>query len=235
MLKIVLVDKEYDSNVKKYTKRDGIFAFILFGIIMVHYSVLALLQINWEFIKENIMVVGCLFNLFLILITLLFVKINKQSLDTIGIFKGKWQKSINIGVFLALFVFYNNCVSYLFNGSQLIKWSEIFLLLIYYLFVAVCEELVFRGYIGTRIYGLIKRRGVAIFVVGILFIIMHFPYRMIAYGVTLSDLTIKNFNWILDLFITHLILNFIYLKTNSLYGAILPHWMSNFAYHIILK
>ncbi len=36
MLKIVQVDKEYDYNVKQYTKKDGIFAFILFGIIMVN-------------------------------------------------------------------------------------------------------------------------------------------------------------------------------------------------------
>lgn len=54
-------------------------------------------------------------------------------------------------------------------------------------------------------------------------------------GILSSDLTIKNFSWIIDLFITHLVLNFIYLKTNSLYGAIIPHWMSNFAYNIILK
>ncbi len=171
----------------------------------------------------------------MILITLLFVQINKQSLDTIGISKGKWQKSLNIGVLLVLFLFYNNCLSHLINGSHLIKLPEILVLHIYYLFVAVCEEFVFRGYIGTRICGLIKRRGVAIFIVGSLFIIMHFPYRMIAYGMTLSDLPIKNLNWILDLFITHLILNFIYLKTNSLYGAIIPHWMSDFAYNILSK
>ena len=41
-----------------------------------------------------------------------------------------------------------------------------------------------RGYIGMRIYGLIKKKWLATFAVGILFIIMHFPYRMIAYGMT---------------------------------------------------
>ncbi len=117
----------------------------------------------------------------------------------------------------------------------MIALKEILILLVYYLSVAVCEEIVFRGYIGTRIYGLIKKRWLAVTIVGLLFIIMHFPYRMIAYGMTLSDLAIKKFSWLIDLFITHLVLNFIYLKTNSLYGAIIPHWMSNFAYNIILK
>lgn len=208
---------------------------ILFGIITFNYSILAVLQIRLEFIKENILFVGCIFNFLMICITILFIKLNKQTLDTIGLFKGKWKNSIIMGIILASFLFYNNCLSHLISGSHLIALQEIPMLLVYYLLVAVCEEFVFRGYIGTRIYGLFKNKWLAISIAGILFIIMHFPYRMIAYGMTLSNLTINNFSWIIDLFITHLILNFIYLKTNSLYGAIIPHWMSNFAISIILK
>lgn len=235
MLKLLQIDQEYEKNLKQYTKKDGILSFILFGIIILNYSLLAVLQIKFEFIKENIVLVGCLFNTFMIAITILFLRINRQSLNTIGISKGNWKNSIIIGIILAFFLFYNNCLSHLINGSHFIALREILILLVYYFLVAVCEEMVFRGYIGTRIYGLIKKRWLAVLVVGILFIIMHFPYRMIAYGMTISDLTIKNFSWMIDLFITHLVLNFIYLKTNSLYGAIIPHWMSNFAYNIILK
>lgn len=235
MLKILQTDKEFENNLKQYTKRDGILSFVLFGIIILNYSILAVLQTKFEFIKENIMLVGCIFNTLMIVITVLFIKLNKQSLETIGLYKGKWKNSIIMGIVFASFLFYNNCLSYLINGSHFITLQEILILLVYYFLVAVCEEIVFRGYIGTRIYGLIKQRWLAVMVVGILFVIMHFPYRMIAYGMTLSDLTINNVSWIIDLFTTHLILNFIYLKTNSLYGAIIPHWMSNFAYNIILK
>lgn len=235
MLKILQADKEYDNNLKQYTRKDAILSFILFLIITLNYSILAVLQTKFEFIKENILLVGCIFNVLMIVITILFIKLNKQALSTIGISKGRWKSSIIIGIIVASFLFYNNCISNLISGSKLISIQEILMLLVYYLSVAVCEEFVFRGYIGTRIYGLIKKRWLAVFVVGILFIVMHFPYRMIAYGMTLNDLTIKNFNWIIDLFITHLVFNFIYLKTNSLYGAIIPHWMSNFAYNIILK
>mgnify|MGYP001106875812 FL=1 len=235
MLKILQTDKEYENNLKQYTKRDGILSFVLFGIMILNYSILAVLQTKFEFIKENIMLVGCIFNTLMIVITVLFIKLNKQSLETIGLYKGKWKNSIIMGIVFASFLFYNNCLSYLINGSHFITLQEILMLLVYYFLVAVCEEIVFRGYIGTRIYGLIKKRWLTVFVVGILFIAMHFPYRMLAYGMTLSDLTIKNFSWIIDLFITHLVLSFIYLKTNSLYGAIIPHWMSNFAYNIILK
>lgn len=228
-------DREYESNLKQYTIKDGVLSFILFGIMILNYSILAVLQTKFEFIKENIMLVGCIFNALMIVITIVFIKLNKQSLETIGLYKGKWKNSIIMGIILASFLFCNNCLSHLINGSHFIALQEILMLLVYYFLVAVCEEIVFRGYIGTRIYGVIKKRWLAIFVVGILFIIMHFPYRMIAYGMTLSDLIVKNFSWIIDLFITHLVFNFIYLKTNSLYGAIIPHWMSNFAYNIILN
>lgn len=235
MLKILQADREYDSNLKQYTRKDGILAFALFGIMILNYSILAVLRTKIEIIKENIMLVGCIFNALMIVITILFIKLNKQSFETIGLYKGKWKNSIIIGIILASFLFYNNCLSHLIKGSHFITLQEIIIQLVYYFLVAVCEEIVFRGYIGTRIYGLIKKKWLAILVVGILFIIMHFPYRMIAYGMILSDLTIKNFSWIIDLFITHLVFNFIYLKTNSLYGAIIPHWMSNLAYNIILK
>lgn len=235
MLKILQADRGYESNLKQYTRKDGILSFVLFGIMILNYSILAVLQTKIEIIKENIILVGCIFNALMIVITILFIKLDKQRLETIGLYKGKWKSSIIIGIILAVFLFYSNCSYNLINGSKLISIQDMLILLIYYLLVAVCEEIVFRGYIGTRIYGLIKKKWLAIFVVGILFIIMHFPYRMIAYGMTLSDLTIKNFSWIIDLFITHIIFNFIYLKTNSLYGAIIPHWMSNFAYNIILK
>lgn len=235
MLKILQIDRGYESNIKQYTRKDGILSFILFGIMILNYSILAVLQTKFEFIKQNIILIGCIFNVLMIVITILFIKLNKQSLETIGLYKGKWKNSIIIGIILASFIFYNNCLSHLINGRNLVSIQEILTLLVYYLLVAICEEFVFRGYIGTRIYGLIKSRWLAVFVVDILFIIMHFPYRMIAYGMTLNDLTIKNFSWIIDLFITHLVLNFIYLKTNSLYGTIIPHWMSNFAYNIILK
>lgn len=140
-----------------------------------------------------------------------------------------------MGIILVSFLSYTNCLSNLISGSHLITLKEILILLVYYFSGAVCEEIVFRGYIGTRIYGVIKKRWLAITIVGSLFIIIHFPYRMIAYGMTLSDLIIKRFSWLIDLFITHLVLNFIYLKTNSLYGAILPHWLSNLAYNIIFN
>lgn len=72
------------------------------------------------------------------------------------------------------------------------RFLRLFNLTIYFLTVALCEEIVYRGYIGTRLYGLIKNQYCVVMVTGILFIVMHFPYRMLAYNMTIADLTIYN-------------------------------------------
>ena len=231
MLKIIKSNKEYNDNLKKYDKKDGMLAILLFAIIIIMYALLGILYKNNSFIKENIKIIGCIFNFLLIIITIIFVKSRKQRLNTIGL-NERWKLSLIIGLIISLFYFYCNCLSHLIEGRELISISEILFLAIYFLLVSVCEELVFRGYIGTRLNGLIKNKYIALFITGILFVVMHFPYRMIAANMSLSDFDI---GWLINLFIFHLIMSFIYMKSNSIYGSIIPHWISDLAYEIVLK
>lgn len=231
MLKIIKTNKEYNENIKKYDKKDGMLAILLFTILIVMYALLGILCKNNSFIKDNIKIIACLFNLLLITITFLFVKLRKQGLETIGL-KGRWKLSIIFGGVLSLFYFYCNCLDHLINGEKLISITSIFFLMIYFLLIAICEEFVFRGYIGTRLNGLIKNKYIVILITGLLFVIMHFPYRMIAANMSLSDFDI---GWLINLFIFHLVMNFIYMKTNSIYGSIIPHWISDLACEIVSK
>lgn len=234
-MKILQVNQEYNNKLNEYKVKDGISAFVLMGIMLLLYSVMALLEKQSNFIRNNILAVGCVFNLIMIGITIIFIKKSNKKIDTIGLYKGNWKASCVIGVVLAGILFFNNCLSHILAGEKLIPVKEIMMLIIYYLLVSFCEEIVFRGYIGTRLFGLVKKKWLAVIVTGLLFIIMHFPYRMIAYEMTLGDLTINNMSWIIDLFITHTILSYIYMKTNSLYGSIIPHWISNLAYNIVVR
>ena len=101
--------------------------------------------------------------------------------------------------------------------------------------LGLCEEIVFRGYIGTRLHGLIKNKYVVIILTGLLFVVMHFPYRIIANGKSLIDLTVNSIPWLIDLFTTHLLFTIIYMKTNSLYGCIIPHGISDLTYELIAR
>lgn len=231
MIKALCANQEYNDNLKKYDKKDGMLAILLFVIIIIMYALLGILYKNNSFIKDNIKIIGCLFNLLLIIVTILFVKLRKQGLETIGL-KGRWKLSIILGGVLSLFYFYCNCLDHLINGEKLISITSILFLMVYFLLVAICEEFVFRGFIGTRLNGLIKNKYIVIIVTGILFVVMHFPYRMTAANMSLTDFDI---GWLINLFIFHLIMNFIYMKTNSIYGSIIPHWISDLAYEIVSK
>lgn len=231
MIKALCANQEYNENLKKYDKKDGMLAILLFAIIIIMYALLGILYKNNSFIKDNIKIIGCLFNLLLIIVTIIFVKLRKQGLETIGL-KGRWKLSIILGGVLSLFYFYCNCLDHLINGEKLISITSILFLMVYFLLVAICEEFVFRGFIGTRLNGLIKNKYIVVLITGLLFVIMHFPYRMTAANMSLSDFDI---GWLINLFIFHLIMSFIYMKTNSIYGSIIPHWISDLAYEIVSK
>lgn len=232
-MKFLNSNQEYKEEVVKYKPTDGFLAFVLFFIICLLYAFTALLENRYSIIKEHARLAGLGINLLMILITIFLCNIRRQGMETLGLLRGHWEKSLMIGGVLAAILFFNNCLSHIINGGKFINFTDILLYGVYYLSVAVCEEIVFRGYIGTRLYGLVKNKYFAVIMAGILFIIMHFPYRMTAYGLTISDLTVHNTGWLIDLFVTHVILSFIYMKTNSLHGSILTHWMSNLAYNIV--
>ena len=61
---------------------------------------------------------------------------------------------------------------------------------------------------------------------------MHFPFRMIAYNLSFIQF-ITNYPYLLDLLITNCILSYIRIKSDNLYGSILPHWISDFSYSIV--
>ncbi len=231
---VLKFNKNYGSSVQKYSKKDGILAIILFIIFISLYCLTAILEREFDFINNNIIMVGNILNLTIISITILFVVLNKQSIKTIGIIKGNWKKSIIIGLILGFIFFMTNFgIDYLMYGGIFKSPQIIISLIIYYLIIAFCEEIVFRGFIQTRMYGVIGNRLVAILIVALMFAIMHLPYRMIAYGMTLQTLVIDNFSWFIQLVVMHIIWSFIYSKTNSIYGSIISHWVSNLAGSIL--
>ena len=123
-------------------------------------------------------------------------------------------------------------MSHLIKGEKLIPVNKILFLAIYFLFVSASEEIIFRGYIGTRLNGLIKNKYITLGLTGVLFVVMHFPYRMVAANMSLSEFDI---GWLINLFVFHLTMSFIYMKSNSIYGMIISHWISDLAYEIVLK
>lgn len=231
MNRIFEVPDSYRNLVNGFGKSDAFIAIILFLLYCMD-MVLSGILVNYVSANQ-ITYIGGLTNLIFVGIVLITLKIRKQGLDTIGLRKGNIKLSLIMGITLSAFLFFCNCLSNVwFEKQSFIPVKEIMLYILYYFTVGLVEEVMFRGYIETRIHGYTKRIYLDVLLTGIMFLLMHFPFRMVAYHMSFWDL-ITNVRYMMDLFMTHLILSFIRIKSDSLYGVILPHWISDLAYRIV--
>ena len=163
----------------------------------------------------------------------MFLVIKKQGVETVGLKKGNIKLSLIMGIVLAVILFFCNCLSnIIFEGQVFVPFKTILIYIIYFFTVGLCEEVIFRGYILTRLYGMVRNVFIDILLAGVFFVLMHFPFRMIAYNMSFFELA-ANASYMTDLFVTSLVLSFIRVKSDSLYGAIIPHWISDLSYSIV--
>ena len=199
--KIFEVPDSYRNLVNSFGKEEAFIAIVLLALYCMD---MALSGILVDYVSaDQITYIGGVTNLVFVGIILLILKVRKQGIETIGLRKGNIKLSLIMGIVLAV--------------------------ILYFFTVGLVEEVMFRGYIETRLHGYTKRIYIDIILTGILFLLMHYPFRIVAYNMSFWDL-ITNVRYMLDLFITHLILSFIRIKSDCLYGAIIPHWISDLAY-----
>ena len=228
---IFKVPDSYCNQVKQFGKIDALLAMILFLLYCVDMALAGILS---QYVSvSQITYIGGLTNLLFVGIVLLMLKVRKQGLDTIGLRKGNIKLSLIMGIFLAFILFFCNCLSNIWFAQQtFIATKEIAVYILYFFTVGLVEEVMFRGYIETRLHGFTGRICLDVTLTGILFLLMHFPFRMVAYHMSFWHL-ITNASYMMDLFMTHLVLSFIRIRSDSLYGAIIPHWISDLAYRIV--
>ena len=209
--------KEVDYE-NSYSKIDGVkalVAFVLMGVIQYGISYLEICAVNANIIKihANIRYAFCL-----LVVVFAFVGIKK--VNTIGITKHKILLSIVLGVVLGVIlaacriglarlpemVGYNVGVD---NKVQYVLKS---------LLIVFTEEIVFRGFIGTRLCGFFKNHIVSSAVTAVLFALYV--------SLTKVFLLINGFippymgKMILMAVLLHFSTDFIYKLTNNIWGAV---------------
>ena len=231
MKKLFDVPDSYKEHITKFDSSDG---FLALGIIVTYFVVMTISGIIVQYISQlQITIIGGGINVFFVVLVLLCLKMRHQGIETIGLKEGNITLSFVLGGALAAILFFCNCLSnVLFEHQTFIGFADILIYLGYFFTVGLAEEVLFRGYFQTRLHSVLKHILLDVLVTGVLFVLMHFPFRMVAYDMSFWEI-ISNVRYMADLFITHLILSYIRIKSDSLYGAILPHWVSDFAYRIV--
>ena len=133
-------------------------------------------------------------------------------------------KSIILGFVLGIFLVVGNIAVGLENGKNFAPIQTILLNVFYYLFIiSLSEEMIFRGFIQSRIFGLVHNNLLTTILVAIMFILSHIPYHMSAEKMTLLQFCQHNGTWFISLFVLHLFLTYLYRKYNSIFASTVFH------------
>jgi membrane protease YdiL (CAAX protease family) len=111
-----------------------------------------------------------------------------------------------------------NVLPNILAGGKIISVNKaIYNIFYYFIIISLSEEIIFRGYIQTRLYGLIKNDNQAVLVTGFLFYAMHLPFQMPVNGIQINLI-----NMAVMVFL-HFMMNSLYRRYNSLAGATVFH------------
>jgi len=239
------VNKNYKTEVQRYRIIDGLLALLIIPIFIFSIVIEARLirYFNAFYFASAVTTIIMVLTIFIIM------RKRKQGKTSLGFaFENKnWLKSGIVGIIISLSFFIP------INITWFIQWINdsmrgslnlhllFFSLIHLFLFVGFMEEFVFRGYIQSRLYGVIRNDKIAIFIGSFIFVILH-PISDIIVTMILTDMyymtmfsaeiNIFHFNRSWDvyllMFIIAIILNTLYRKYNSLIGPIILHGFINF-------
>ena len=220
----MLTSRAYNENLKGFGAFDGVKAIILYGI----YILVLLIQ-GWTYTSNlNVNILNGLqfvFPLFLLIIGILFVILSKEKLYTIGVNGTKVFQSLLWGVLLALCMVIGMAIYFRFiEKAAVTVIAPVFITVGIFIVAAFQEEIVFRGYIQTRLTGIIKNPIICSLCTGFLFLLMHYVARWVVGGVSLRSLSLY---YVVSLMVLHFGCDFVYKKTNCLWGAIVLHFLYN--------
>ena len=218
-------DNHYKEMTSNYKKIDAYIALIFYMFFLLVYYFMGRIY------AEKQIYLGTVINIMLAVICLIIIKFRKQKLDSLGLSRNNIKKSLILGTILGvILLLLNGILPNIIAGNTLVSVRQIAYNAIYYLIIiSLVEELIFRGYIQTRIYGLIKRRLPAIIITAILFMIMHIPFQMGRSNMNLVEFIANNWLWFIILIVWHVVFDFLYRKYNNILTGTIFHGFMNFS------
>ena len=220
---------EYVEQTKSFDKTDALLAFAMWLIVLTVNTLLGLVFVKkaaaltetYIFCATGIAAlcnIGCV---------CLLCFLRRQKLSTAGFSRTKLWQSVLLGVALsAIFVILKGIpdFSILQKNGALIGSRVIY----YLVFIAFMEEFVFRGYIGTRLFGAFSNKKTAVFITGMLFSLQHIPFQMIVRQATVWQYVSTVWINLIYLVGLHYLFQWLYTKFNSLAAPVLLHFTWDF-------
>ena len=219
----------------KYGKKDAIIAIcvVLFIIIPLGTPwvgdnlrpIQAILQFDWGGFSywawpiEKVLIT--------IVPVIIIILARKQGFVSIGIHKENLLPAMGLGLMFSLIPMFWGLLPIVLYGGGFGGFGLFITLLATTFIMAVAEDIVFVGFLQTRLYGLFKSNMVAISVGAALFSFMHVPAWMIRGEISLDNfpnLALAIVFW----FVMHFVLVAIFKRYNSIIPVAILHTSFNF-------
>ncbi len=237
MIKIFTPSKDYIEGTQQFNRSDVILSILLYLVVVaILWGIGSLARTDVTYTT------GFLASLFFVVVTIglvfILLRLRKQKILSLSFNKSTTIKSLAIGVICCLaytafeLLIPNNIRFGGVNDSRPM-FIKLFNTLIT---MAFLEELVFRAYIGPRLYGCFKNKFLSILVVGFLFALAHSipgaaAYQMNIFEFLTSDLWQMRQSLLL-LTILHFLFHWFYSKYNNIFGPVLLHFFLDFSAYL---
>ncbi|MCL2377569.1 MAG: CPBP family glutamic-type intramembrane protease [Defluviitaleaceae bacterium] len=166
----------YEMTPQRYGRKDGIIALLVWLCYVILISAYAAITSRLSMPWYIFVIVVIIFMSLLVVGVFIVVKIRKQRIVSIGFRKENLGKAIGFGLLISLIpIIFLAILPGIINGFNNVDALGLVVALITTFFFAAHEDVIFVGFIQTRLYGLFQTQVVAIGVGAILFALMHVP------------------------------------------------------------
>lgn len=206
-------------------------AILLWVAMMASYLAAGLLQRYWLGFSLVIWV-----NLIFLGICCGIAAKKDEGMRSLGFHRERFLPSCAAGaVCSVVIVLLNAVIPAVISGGEPAPLSGVVYRLFYFMiFISIPEEVIFRGYIWNALEKGKKSRYGPVIVSGVLFMLLHIPYRAVMSGGLLDQL-LNGFGFtLLMTFVWHLVFCAICKKTGGIYGAILFHGVMDWSNYLFL-
>jgi len=214
------MESKYRQEVAKFGKKDGLLALC----VVLGYPLLSVaFAARWGFSMMWLLAIIKVGIIFLIVLR------NKQGLSSIGLHKERLWPAVRLGLLFCLIpVLFVALIPGIYGGFNELRIGTLLVVLVTVFFFAAYEDIIFVGFVQTRLYGLFKTDRVAIPVGALIFALMHVPPWLMAGALDTSNLFtvgMQFFSW----FLVHLVFVSIFKTYYSLVPIFILHTIINYS------
>lgn len=236
MRRLLATSPEYRAIIAPMTRADGLVALGVFVGLTALYTVHARVMLAAPFATKagyDALQIGVALVGLVVVATVLAVR--RQDAASVGLRRTALRRSLVPGLVAAGILSAVNIAFAVWQGARhLAPVGAIAESTLIFAVGAFEEEIVFRGYLSTRVHGLVSRPALARFLGVVLFVAVHLPGKMLPTPADyLAGFDMSDVVWLGILLLVGYVYDAVFRVTGSLAGPIAAHCLVNLSYSLL--